>query len=197
MKYSKLIEIVFEEIDVDEEFFLKQTKEFVKELKKIFPRNNIIIGGSLAKKTMIKKEKQDIDLFICFNKEDEMKIIEEKFEDKKINYKKIHGSRDYFQIEKGSIVFEIVPILKIKKLEEVKNTTDFSPLHVKYILSQIKKRPFLRKEIKLTKAFCLANEFYGAESYIQGFSGYALEVLVCYYGSFLNFLKNFGKRNTC
>ena len=43
--------------------------------------------------------------------------------------------------------------------------------------------------IRIAKAFCHANNSYGAESYINGFSGYALELLVYYYGSFLKFIK--------
>ena len=44
-------------------------------------------------------------------------------------------------------------------------------------------------EIKLAKAFCYVNNCYGAESYINGFSGYGIELLVYHYGSFLKFIK--------
>jgi tRNA nucleotidyltransferase (CCA-adding enzyme) len=54
----------------------------------------------------------------------------------------------------------------------------------------------LGKEIMLSKSFCYGTNCYGAESYISGFSGYALEVLIVYYGSFLNFLKKASKWNT-
>jgi tRNA nucleotidyltransferase (CCA-adding enzyme) len=61
-------------------------------------------------------------------------------------------------------------------------------LHVKIFNKKIKSKKIL-EEIKLAKAFCSANGTYGAESYINGFSGYALELLVYYYGSFEKFLK--------
>ncbi|MEJ2268137.1 MAG: hypothetical protein P8X70_03615, partial [Nanoarchaeota archaeon] len=48
-------------------------------------------------------------------------------------------------------------------------------------------------EIKLAKVFCYANNCYGAESYIRGFSGYGLELLIHYYGSFLKFIKAISK----
>ena len=48
-------------------------------------------------------------------------------------------------------------------------------------------------EIKIAKAFCHANNCYGAESYINGFSGYGLELLVYYYGGFLRFIKAVSK----
>ncbi len=45
----------------------------------------------------------------------------------------------------------------------------------------------------IAKAFCYANHCYGAESYIKGFSGYAIELLILYYGSFLKLIKAMSK----
>ena len=42
----------------------------------------------------------------------------------------------------------------------------------------------VKDDIRLAKQFCKANGLYGAESYIGGFSGYILEILTIYYGSF-------------
>jgi tRNA CCA-adding enzyme len=67
--------------------------------------------------------------------------------------------------------------------------TDLSIFHVDYIEKCIKKRPELANEIRLAKAFIYASGYYGAESYIKGFSGYSIELLICYYKSFLNFVK--------
>ena len=47
----------------------------------------------------------------------------------------------------------------------------------------------LRREILLAKKFCHAQNVYGAESYVRGFSGYALECLIIYYKSFEKMLK--------
>src|SRR3989344_5614079 len=44
-------------------------------------------------------------------------------------------------------------------------------------------------EIRLAKQFFHVNNLYGAESYIKGFSGYVLELLIIYYKSLNNFLK--------
>jgi len=48
-------------------------------------------------------------------------------------------------------------------------------------------------EIRLAKVFCYSNNSYGAESYVRGFSGYAIELLVYKYKSFLNFVKAMSK----
>jgi tRNA nucleotidyltransferase (CCA-adding enzyme) len=51
----------------------------------------------------------------------------------------------------------------------------------------------MKKNIMLAKEFCYACNSYGAESYIRGFSGYSLELLIVYYKSFLNFGRNMTK----
>jgi len=102
---------------------------------------------------------------------------------------RLHGSRDYFQIKEQGYTFEIVPILAIKKAEEAMNITDVSPLHAKWVL---KHKKYL-DEIRLTKKFCKAAKVYGAESYIQGFSGYICEIVTVYYKGFLNLVKSAAK----
>ncbi len=178
----------------------KITKEFCSELKKKLNKRKIkaeiFIGGSLAKNTLVKKNKYDVDIFVRFDN---------KYEDKKISKllgsvlgkksKKVHGSRDYYQISENGIIIEIIPVLKVSIPAKAQNITDLSYSHVSYILKKIKKNKRLSDEIMLAKTFCYAQNCYGAESYIHGFSGYALELLVCYYGNFLKFIKVVSKSN--
>jgi tRNA nucleotidyltransferase (CCA-adding enzyme) len=63
---------------------------------------------------------------------------------------------------------------------------------VNYINKKVKSSKILN-EIKIAKAFCYANHCYGAESYINGFSGYSLELLVYYYKGFMNFIRAMAK----
>jgi tRNA nucleotidyltransferase (CCA-adding enzyme) len=154
------------------------------------------VGGSLAKGTLVKKDKQDIDIFVVFDYSEDVGKLEGVLKKMKLpgKLKRVHGSRDYFQIDCGEVLLEVIPVVKNKDPELAENVTDVSLSHVKYVVGEIKKNPGLADEIKLAKAFCYANRVYGAESYVKGFSGYSLEVLVIYYGSFLKFLKNVGKR---
>jgi tRNA CCA-adding enzyme len=159
------------------------------EKKKI--KADVFAGGSLAKNTMIKRvdNKYDVDIFVRFSKE---------YGDKKISHllgtiisaSKIHGSRDYYQKQVEGITIEIIPVLKIKSPEEAENVTDLSYFHVNCIAGCISRNKKLSDEIRLAKAFAHANDCYGAESYIKGFSGYALELLICHYGSFIKFIKS-------
>ncbi len=165
-----------------------------------------VLGGSFAKDTVIKKPRYDVDIFVCFDYtkykdkekgsllsdilEKALKKVVKKFSSQLV---KVHGSRDYFnvnlKISDIEILFEIIPVLVIKKASQARNITDVSLLHVAYIRKKIKKRKQLADGIKLAKSFCFAQNCYGAESYVKGFSGYALELLVSYYNGFLAFLK--------
>jgi tRNA CCA-adding enzyme len=170
------------------------SNEFCKNLDIKLKQKKIIaevfIGGSLAKKTLVKKDKYDVDIFVRFDKKYDDKIsgLLEKILPK--NHDKIHGSRDYFQIKEDGVILEIIPVIKIKTPDESKNVTDLSYFHVNYISKKIKQNPRLSDDIILGKAFAFACDCYGAESYINGFSGYAIELLVSHYGSFLKFIKS-------
>ncbi|MCR4284756.1 MAG: nucleotidyltransferase domain-containing protein [archaeon] len=172
----------------------KTANEFISELKK----NNITayIGGSLAKGTITKsKRKQDIDIFVVFSSTEEIKKFENKIKKIKLPGKLnlVHGSRDYFRIDWENAVLEIVPVIENKDPNLAENVTDISLSHVKYLKKATKTNPKILDEIRLAKAFCRAQRVYGAESYIQGFSGYSLEILVNHFGSFIKFLKGIQK----
>jgi len=172
----------------------KITKEFCEDLRKKLGgkkiKAEVFVGGSLAKNTLVKKDRYDVDVFVRFDKKyDNDKIS--KFLGRVLGRKakKIHGSRDYYQLVVDDILIEVIPVMKIKKPIEAQNITDLSYFHVNYILKKIRKNKKLSDEIMLAKTFVYAQNCYGAESYIHGFSGYALELLVCHYGSFLKFIK--------
>ena len=197
MKIRHVLDEVLESIQPDKDYekdIFEKLSVIIKKVNKGQKHIKAILGGSGAKGTWLRTF--DADIFVLFDykkykdKSDKLSDILEKILRKK--FKKIirlHGSRDYFQIKQGDFTFEIVPILKIRKAEQAKNITDVSPLHSKWVLKHKKKV----NEIKLTKQFCQAQNVYGAESYIRGFSGYVCEILAVYYGSFLNLVRNAAK----
>lgn len=178
----------------------KIAKFLAKELKKIRVKAKIFLGGSFIKGTLIKSpEGYDVDIFVRFDKKHENNLSEllEKTAGrcaKEIGYKieKIHGSRDYFRLWKDKkIIFELVPVLEIRNQKEAKNVTDLSYFHVNYIKKKKSKK--LAGQIAIAKQFCKAQEVYGAESYINGFSGYGLECLIVYYKTFEKMLRELSK----
>ena len=168
------------------------TKKINDNIKKQKINAVVFIGGSFAKGTLIKKQKYDIDIFIRFDKDYKKEDISRITENILNNIKKperVKGSREYFRVyKKDNLFFEIVPVIKVNKPEEAENTTDLSYFHVRYIKNKIKDKN-IKDQIMIAKAFCQYNKCYGAESHIKGFSGYALELLVYYYGNFEKFLK--------
>lgn len=171
-------------------------KEFCKHLlSKLKGRKikaDVFIGGSLAKGTLTKKKKYDVDIFVRFDKKYEDSEISEMLGKILNKAKRIHGSRDYYQLIVKGIILEVIPVIKIKRINEARNITDLSYFHVNYIKKRLKNKK-LADEILLAKTFAHAQNCYGAESYIHGFSGYSLELLICHYGSFLKFVKEISK----
>jgi|SRR3989344_1901134 len=189
-------------IALDKKTFAKLKKEsknvvliFKEEIRRLKILAEPFIGGSFAKETLLNKEGYDVDIFVRFDWRNER--IGDKLKEivyavnKRLGYKKeeVHGSRDYFRLEnKEGVSFEIVPVYKIKNPREARNVTDLSYFHVNYIRKKLK-GDAIKKEVLLAKKFCAAQGVYGAESYIQGFSGYGLECLIVYYKTFVKMLK--------
>jgi len=158
----------------------------------------IFVGGSFVKKTAIKKDKYDIDIFIRFDKKYRDKNISELAKKVLSGFKNLsvmHGSRDYFVLNVSkNLILEIIPVIKVKNPKDAENITDLSYSHVKYINKKLKSKK-IYDEILLAKAFCYANNCYGAESHIRGFSGYSIELLIYHYSSFIKFVKEISKHN--
>lgn len=178
----------------DEKEVMKSAGEFLRiinaEVKKKKLKATAVVGGSVAKGTFLKGD-ADVDIFVKFDRRYETGKLADYLERclKKLSYSRIHGSRDYFQIKQRGLNYEIVPVYKIKNIKDAVNITDASPFHVEWVGKQIKKNPKLADEIRLAKAFFKSIGVYGAESYIRGFSGYVVEILVINYKGFVNLLR--------
>ncbi|NCO11793.1 hypothetical protein CO038_03490 [Candidatus Pacearchaeota archaeon CG_4_9_14_0_2_um_filter_39_13] len=204
MQLKKILKEKIEEIKPNERE-VKQLKKDVKvfierlnqELAKTKHGGDVFVGGSFAKNTLIKDGKYDVDVFVRFPWEyDDISPLLEKVLQKlakKLGLKmeKLHGSRDYFRIYfSDNAYFEIIPVTKIRKPSEERNVTDLSYFHVSYVKKKIKG---LENQVLLAKSFCQAQKVYGAETYVRGFSGYSLELMVLHYGSFLKMLRELVK----
>ncbi|MEM4638151.1 MAG: nucleotidyltransferase domain-containing protein, partial [Candidatus Woesearchaeota archaeon] len=200
-KIKKIIAKVKLRLRPEKEIFLEVDKTVNKineVIRKLKIEADCVKGGSIAKNTFLKND-CDIDLFVrfAFKYEDSKlsdmlyEILIEAFSNVKIL--RVHGSRDYFQFRMNKYDYEIVPVIMLHEsnLKDARNITDFSPLHVNWVSGKIKKNPELSDEIRVAKQFCKANNVYGAESYIRGFSGHILDIMIIYYGSFISMVKAF------
>lgn len=202
-KHEEVLKQVLDKIKPSKEEIKEinsKTKEFLKKIEKRIKIEKIdaqvFIGGSFAKKTVIKKGKYDVDIFIRYGKKhlhEDLSLLTQRLLKDYKEISRVHGSRDYFIIEQTpNFCIEAIPVKKIKKVEDAENITDLSYSHVKYINKKIKSEKIL-DEIRIAKGFCYATNCYGAESYIKGFSGYGLELLIYYYKSFINLAKEIAK----
>ena len=168
---------------------------FLGKVNSLVQKNKInaaaVIGGSLAKGTFLKGD-HDVDIFVKFPKEYDSGRLSDILEKvlKPLKPERVHGSRDYFIKIDKKMKYEIVPVYDIKSASEIVNITDASPLHFKWLKEQARKNPKLNDEIRLAKAFCKSAGVYGAESYIRGFSGHVLDILIVNYCSFTGLIKN-------
>jgi len=167
----------------------KEVKLFLDKFKGV-KDIKFFVGGSYAKDTWLPGNR-DVDIFAKFKYKKYLNedisailyvVLRERFKDVEV----VHGSRDYFHIIVNDLLFEVVPVLDIKKVDDAMNVMDVSPLHVKYVKKHLKKK----NDVRLLKALLKAQKLYGAESYVKGFSGYVLELLISYYGSFEKLIKN-------
>lgn len=169
-----------------------------KTLNKLGIRAEFFIGGSFGKGTYLKNS-FDVDIFCRFDKtykghnlsEVLKKVIKESFSFYGYNKAKLEtqkGSRDYFRLKYLGLEIELIPVIKIDKVQKAENTTDISPLHVLYLQDKLTEE--LQDEIRLTKMFFKANGIYGAESYKNGFSGHVIDILILHYKTLDNLLYN-------
>lgn len=157
----------------------------------------LFVGGSFAKGTLLRKEVYDVDIFV--RTKDCTPVFGEILERilRKIDEKttRVHGSRDYFQVPvTPHLMFDVVPVKTIAHPRYMENVTDLSYFHVAYVTKRLTRN--MRSDVALAKAFCQSGGVYGAESYINGFSGYCLECLIIQYGSFQKMLRALTKAST-
>jgi tRNA nucleotidyltransferase (CCA-adding enzyme) len=161
----------------------------VKEMISVIEKHTsgeVFPGGSYAKGTHIGKT-FDCDIFVRFESGDVsaqlLESLEKVSKELQTEIVTIHGSRDYYQLQFKDIAFEFVPVLKIEDPDDAENIMDVSPFHVTWVEKQLKTKNVV-SDIRIMKQFLKACYTYGAESYIGGFSGHVVDLMVLYYGSF-------------
>ncbi len=146
--------------------------------------HDVKVSGSFAKGTWLSGE-SDLDIFVMFNDENSTenldKLVPKQFDAE-------FGTRKYFVGNMHGYTVQIVPLVKFEEVTKVKNSMDFSIMHMDYFNK--KASASIRRDVMLLKRFCKSNDCFGSEAYIHGFSGYVLELLVINYGSFEKLLRD-------
>jgi tRNA nucleotidyltransferase (CCA-adding enzyme) len=191
--YRKVADSVLSRIRPDSSV-KKKCEEVVFEISSGIKKARIdadaVLGGSIAKGTFLRDD-YDCDIFVRFaldkyRKKDISALLKKVLS--KFSPEEVSGSRNYYQFERAGIHFEIVPVLLIKKSADAANVIDVSPMHVAWIKKGLSRKKNLSDEVRLARAFCRGIGVYGAESFINGFSGHVIDILTIYYGGFRELL---------
>jgi len=157
-----------------------------------------ILAGSITRNTWL-TTKKEFDVFIIFPKT----LSVEKLEKVGLNIgkniiKKLKGEwvieyaqHPYVRGKVHGTEIDIVPCYKKEAGEKIKSAVDRTPFHVEYLNKNLPRK--LSDDVRLLKQLCGANKIYGADTKTEGFSGYVCELLIMYYGSFIDVLKNAAK----
>jgi tRNA nucleotidyltransferase (CCA-adding enzyme) len=191
--YRKVVDSVLSRIRPDSSVKKKCQEvvfEISSEIKKAGIDADAVLGGSIAKGTFLRDD-YDCDIFVRFaldkyRKKDISALLKKIL--LKFGPEEVSGSRNYYQFERAGIHFEIVPVLLIKKSADAANVIDVSPMHVAWIKKGLSRKKNLSDEVRLARAFCRGIGVYGAESFINGFSGHVIDILAIYYGGFRELL---------
>ncbi|MEM0324706.1 MAG: CCA tRNA nucleotidyltransferase [Candidatus Aenigmatarchaeota archaeon] len=155
---------------------------------------DVMVCGSFAKNTWLPK-KYEIDIFILFSPKLERERLEELgliigkrvAEELNAEYVIEYAEHPYVRMKYREVQIDLVPAYRVEKASEKISAVDRTPFHTKYVIEKLKN--VLNDEVRLLKKFMIANEIYGADAKTNGFSGYACELLIINYGTFLNTIK--------
>lgn len=146
--------------------------------------------GSYARDTWLKGN-LEIDVFLLFPGNVDMEELEKlAIEVGKAvvdEYELRYAAHPYVHGKVLDVEVDIVPCYKLKSLEKIKSAVDRTPFHHEWLKDRIKGK---ENEVRLLKQFLKAGNLYGAEYKVRGFSGYLCELLIIFYGSFYELVRN-------
>jgi tRNA nucleotidyltransferase (CCA-adding enzyme) len=104
------------------------------------------------------------------------------------NTEESYAEHPYLRGYYKDFFIEVVPCYKIEKANQKLSAVDRTPLHTRFVIENITSDK--KQEVRLFKQFLKGINCYGAESQIEGFSGYLCEILIIRYGCFEKVLKD-------
>ncbi len=189
---EEVLEIIREEDSVIRKKYetLESIKKRLENIKKEYNlKFDVFLGGSMAKGTDIKGS--DLDIFLLFpenfNPLEILKFLKREFVEGKEEY----SEHPYLILDYDRFSVDIVPAYKMDPGNPLVTSVDRTPLHVEFVKNNFSEN--MKDESRILKQFLKGIGIYGAESSVQGFSGYVSELLIYQYGSFDNVIANVSK----
>lgn len=180
----------------EEEKLRALAKSVIEELEKFGEREGIemriTVEGSFAKGTWLKND-PELDIFLILPPKYDKAFIKLELYPRLREWLSGYGpieqysEHPYLSLLIHGVKIDIVPAIQHAPESRVITAVDRTHLHTEYVLKRADER--LKDEIRLSKAFAKGVGVYGAEIRVRGFSGYLLELLTIYYGSFRKLLE--------
>lgn len=155
------------------------------------------LEGSVRKGTWLAKA-ADFDFFILTEydpkkEKDEVfhKILKAIMKHLPYKFEIRYAEHPYLKTRINEYDVDIVPAFKTPP-RHIISAVDRTPYHTEFVLSKI--TPKLANEIRLLKAFFKGINVYGAEVKVGGFSGYACELLIIHYKTFIKVLEELSSK---
>lgn len=186
-------EEVFKRILEDEKTLKNKIKvfdeinEILASIKKEYSLHfDIFLGGSMAKGTDIRGS--DLDIFLLFSEIFDpiavLRILKKKFREAREEY----SEHPYIILDYPDFSVDIVPAYRIDSGNPLVTSVDRTPLHVEFVKNNFTSN--MKNEARIMKQFLKGIGVYGAESSVQGFSGYVSELLIYYFKTFEGVVEN-------
>ncbi|MCR8453570.1 MAG: CCA tRNA nucleotidyltransferase [Crenarchaeota archaeon] len=202
---NTLLEVLHRIIPSDEED--KRVRELAEKIKlkveealrKLEIQASVEIEGSVARGTWISGS-VDFDIFILLppppTSEYEYKgmledLVMKVMRELDLRSQMRYAEHPYLHVWIEGYEVDIVPAFESHP-EKIISAVDRTPYHTRYVRSML--NDDLRNEVRLLKGFLKGIGVYGAEIKVGGFSGYACELLIIYYGSFLQAVKELSRK---
>lgn len=145
--------------------------------------------GSYARNTWLRNN-LEIDVFIFFQRDVKKEELEPRIVElgKKVldELELRYAEHPYVHGRVAGVEVDLVPCYKVESAEKIISAVDRTPFHHEWLKERVKGK---EAEIRIFKRFLKANNIYGAEYKVRGFSGYLCELLIVFYGSFIDCIK--------
>lgn len=154
------------------------------------PLVRAVVAGSAARGTFL-SDRLDIDLFLLFPpglprpdlERHGLRLGRALFEEVEMRY----AEHPYLRGRFAGFPVDAVPGYAIPDPAHPQSAVDRTPFHHQYLMERLSSE--LIEEIRLAKQFLRSLGIYGSEARTQGFSGYAVELLILRHGSLGEFLR--------
>ena len=196
MSTRKMLDSVLQKIRPSDSLLKKQAvieKEILKKINSI-PGNHVdaMLCGSSARNTHLADD-IDLDFFVLYPPTMTRKDFEN--QGLALGQKVLKGHKQWKEYAEHPYIqgvykgfnIEIVPTYKVSKASLLQSAVDRSPFHLKYMQEKLSKKQ--ADDVRLLKSFLRSFNAYGAKLKVNSLPGFALELLILKYGSFMGTLE--------